>query len=187
MRNYQITEFCHHFIADHVKEGDFCIDATAGRGNDTEFLCKLVGSSGKVLAFDIQEEAVNATNLRLFENGYYDIGTAILESHTNMGLYAKKESVDCIVFNFGYLPGGDHTLATKADSSISAIRTALTLLKKKGILSLCIYSGGDSGYDEKDAILAFLKDLDPHQYIVVLSSYYNRPNDPPIPVLVIKL
>ncbi len=54
-------------------------------------------------------------------------------------------------------------------------------------MSLCIYSGGDSGYEEKDAILSYLKDLDPHRYIVVLSSYYNRPNDPPIPALIIKL
>ncbi len=187
MNNYQITEFCHHFIADHVQEGNFCIDATAGRGNDTEYLCKLVGTTGKVLAFDIQEEAVNATNLRLFEKGYYDIGTAILDSHTNMALYAHPESVDCIVFNFGYLPGGDHSLATHADTSITAIETALSLLKKKGICSLCIYSGGDSGYEEKDAILNYLKTLDPHQYIVIMSTYYNRPNDPPIPVLIIKL
>lgn len=187
MENYQITEFCHHFIADHVKAGDFCIDATAGNGSDTEFLCKLVGSNGKVLAFDIQEAAVNATNQRLFQKGLYDIGNAILESHTQMALYANPESVDCIVFNFGYLPGGDHALATKADTSIQAIETALTLIRKKGIVSLCIYSGGDSGYEEKDAILAYLKTLDPRRYIVVLSSYYNRPNDPPIPALIIKL
>lgn len=187
MKNYQITEFCHHFLEEHVKEGDFCIDATAGNGNDTEFLCKLVGTTGHVLAFDIQESAVNATNERLYRSGLYDVGTAILESHTNMHLYAKSGSVDCIVFNFGYLPGGNHALATKADTSIQALETALTLLKKKGILSLCIYSGGDSGYEERDALLAYLKKLDPHRYIVVLSSYYNRPNDPPIPVLVIKL
>lgn len=187
MNNYQITEFCHHFIADHVKEGDFCIDATAGKGNDTEFLCRLVGSNGKVLAFDIQEAAVDATNQRLFEKGLYDIGTAILESHTKMALYAKEESVDCIVFNFGYLPGGDHHLSTQAHTSIEAISTALTLIRRKGIISLCIYSGGDSGYEEKDAILSYLKTLDPKKYIVVLSSYYNRPNDPPIPALIIKL
>ena len=48
-------------IREHVKEGDLCIDATAGRGNDTAMLCELVGPSGKVIAFDIQEDAVRST------------------------------------------------------------------------------------------------------------------------------
>ena len=43
MKRYQITEWCHHFMENHVKEGDLCIDATAGNGNDTLFLCELVG------------------------------------------------------------------------------------------------------------------------------------------------
>ena len=47
----------HKFISEHVKSGDVCIDATAGRGRDTLFLCELVGEEGKVFAFDIQEEA----------------------------------------------------------------------------------------------------------------------------------
>ena len=44
----------HKFVSEHVKSGDFCIDATAGKGRDTVFLCDLVTESGKVLAFDIQ-------------------------------------------------------------------------------------------------------------------------------------
>lgn len=187
MKNYQITEFCHHFLEQHVHPGDFCIDATAGKGNDTAFLCQLVGSRGRVLAFDIQQSAVDATNERLFAEGLSDIGTAILESHTNMHLYAEAETVDCIMFNFGYLPGGDHSLCTHADTSIAAIRDGLSLLKKQGMMSLCIYSGGDTGFEERDAILDYLKQLDPTQYMVLLSCYYNRPNNPPIPVFILRL
>lgn len=54
-------------------------------------------------------------------------------------------------------------------------------------MSLCIYSGGDTGFEERDTLLSFLKALDSRKYLVVLSSYYNRPNHPPIPVLVRKL
>ena len=104
-----------------------------------------------------------------------------------MQKYAKEETVDCIVFNFGYLPGGDHQLATKADTSIEAIRQGLRLLKVGGMMSLCIYSGGDSGFEERDEILSFLKLLDTKYYLVILSSYYNRPNHPPIPVMILKL
>ena len=41
--NYQITQWCAHFITEHVKEGDLCIDATMGNGNDTLLLSRLCG------------------------------------------------------------------------------------------------------------------------------------------------
>ena len=187
MKNYQITEWCHHFIREHVKEGDICIDATAGNGNDTQLLCELVGEKGSVLAFDIQEEAISNTRKRLEQNGLSERADVLLDSHVNMSKYAEAGSVSCITFNFGYLPGGDHNLATKKESSITAIYEGLRLLKKGGMMSLCIYSGGDSGFDERDAILVELKKLEGKQYLVIESIYYNRPNNPPIPVLIIKL
>ena len=57
----------HKFIAENVREGDFCIDATAGNGHDTEFLCRLVGETGRVLAMDIQKQAVENTKKRMEE------------------------------------------------------------------------------------------------------------------------
>ena len=60
----------HKIIAEHVKPGDLCIDATAGRGHDTAFLCELVGKEGKVLAFDIQQAAVDSTRALLAEKGF---------------------------------------------------------------------------------------------------------------------
>ena len=184
---YQITQWCHHFIAQQVKPGDLCIDATMGNGHDTELLCRLAGPNGKVLAFDIQELALTNTQKRLQDAEVPDNYRLILNSHSYMDQYADTDSVSCITFNFGYLPGGDHALATRPDTSIQAIEQGLSLLKKDGLMSLCIYSGGDSGFEERDALLAFLKELNPKKYLVILSSYYNRPKNPPIPVLIRKL
>ena len=142
MKRYQITEWCHHFMENHVKEGDLCIDATAGNGNDTLFLCELVGECGRVLAFDIQKSGGKYEKADFGNIRWKKRADVFLESHTKMQKYAKEETVDCIVFNFGYLPGGDHQLATKADTSIEAIRQGLRLLKVGGMMSLCIYSGG---------------------------------------------
>lgn len=184
---YQITEWCHHFLKEHVHPGDFCIDATMGNGHDTTLLCRLVGEEGKVLAFDIQKLACENTKKRLQKAGVPQNYRLILDSHSHMNQYADTDSVNCIVFNFGYLPGGDHNLSTKASSSITAIEQGLDLLKKGGFMSLCIYSGGDSGFEERDALLSYLKELDHKKYLVILSSYYNRPKNPPIPVLIWKL
>ena len=187
MKNYQITSWVHHFMEDHVQEGELCIDATMGNGNDTALLSKLVGERGKVIAFDVQQLALDHTKERMEKEGCPDNYQLVLESHEQMGNYAEEGTVSCIAFNLGYLPGGDHEKATRAESSIRAIETGLALLKKKGLMTVCIYSGGDSGFEEKDAVLAFLKGLDSKKYLVIVSEYANRPNNPPIPVLVIKL
>lgn len=184
---YQITQWCHHFIELEVKKGDICIDATMGNGYDTELLSRLVGETGQVLAFDIQELALENTKKRLQEANLPNNYRLILDSHSHMQQYAKANSIRCITFNFGYLPGGDHKLATQPASSIEAIEQGLSLLQKDGIMSLCIYSGGDSGFEERDALLSHLKKLPSKDYLVILSSYYNRPKNPPIPVLIRKL
>ena len=187
MKNFQITQWSTHFIEEQVKPGDFCIDATMGNGNDTLLLSRLCGESGQVLAFDIQEQALNHTRERLQKATAPENYTLLLESHSHMSQYARPETVSCIVFNLGYLPGGDHSKATKSNTSITAMEQGLFLLKKGGLLSLCIYSGGDSGFQERDDVLTWLKQLDSHKYLVIRSDYYNRPNNPPIPVLIIKL
>ena len=186
MKSYQITEFVHHFLDCHVKPSDICIDATMGNGNDTLKLCELVGEQGKVYAFDIQKQALENTKKLLTDHEVIHIASLILDSHTHMHQYVEEKQVDCIVFNFGYLPSGDHNLATKAETSMEAITQGLSLLRKGGLMSLCIYSGGDSGFEERDALLSFLKELDSKKYLVILSSYYNRPNNPPIPVMIIR-
>ena len=186
MKNYQITSWVHHFMEDHVQKGDICIDATMGNGNDTALLSKLVGESGKVIAFDVQQLALDHTKERMEKEECPDNYQLVLESHEHMGNYAEKESVSCIAFNLGYLPGGDHAKATRAESSIRAIETGLDLLKKNGLMTVCIYSGGDSGFEEKNEVLTYLKQLDGKKYLVIVSEYYNRPNNPPIPVLIIK-
>ena len=123
----------------------------------------------------------------VIEKGLADRATLIMDGHEKMKKYAQPETADVICFNFGYLPGGDHSIATRAESSIRAIEEGLSLLKINGIMNLCIYSGGDTGYEERDAILEYVKELDTKKWLVIMSSFYNRKNDPPIPVFIIRL
>ena len=146
MKNLQITAYMQHFIRQQVMPGDICIDATMGNGNDTALLSQLAGKRGRVLAFDIQKQALEHTKERLKRDNCPENYQLLLESHENMDVYAEEETVSCITFNLGYLPGGDHSVATRADSSIRAVESGLKLLKKGGLMTLCIYSGGDTGY-----------------------------------------
>ena len=184
--DFQVTSLMHSMAENFIEEGGVCIDATMGSGQDTEFLCRCAGGKGKVIAFDIQQEALDRTTERLFRKGYGNV-RLVRRSHTEMTDYAEPESVDLILFNLGYLPGGDHSVCTRAETTLPALEAALTLLKPGGAVGVIVYSGGDTGNEEKDAVLDWLKSLDSRRYLVLVTEYYNRPNHPPLPVLIIKL
>lgn len=176
----------HRFMAEHIRPGDFCIDATAGKGRDTLFLCRLVGESGRVLALDIQPEAVTQTKALLKENGVADRAQVVVDCHSRMAAYAAPESADGIMFNFGWLPGGDHTAFSHPETSIAAIRAGLEILKPGGVMTLCIYYGRENGTAERDALLAFLPTLDNRRYTVIRADFTNRTGAVPIPVFIVK-
>ncbi len=158
-----------------------------GNGHDTLFLCLLAGDKGHVYAFDIQQTALTHTRKLLTENNIEEARfSLILDSHINMENYLAPQSADAILFNCGYLPGGDHSLATKPETTIKAIEAGLKLLKPDGVMSLCLYSGGDTGFEEKSAVLQYLHSLDSKNYTVIVQEYYNRKNHPPTPVFIFR-
>ena len=187
MDNLSVTDWCHHFLSLQISPGDLCIDATTGNGHDTAFLASLVGADGQVIGFDIQQSALDAAGKLLRAQGLIDRVRLVLDSHEHIDQYAIPGTVSCITFNLGYLPGGGHAIATKAATTLPAIAAGLPLLKKGGLMTICVYQGGDTGFEEHDAVLRYLSTLDPKTYLVIASSYLNRPNHPPKPVLVIRL
>lgn len=185
-KKFSALEISKAVIAERVREGDLCIDATAGRGNDTAFLAGLVGENGHVTALDIQQPAVDSTLALLSEKGLADRAMVYLDSHENLDKYADPGTVSCITFNLGWLPGGDHTVHTSAASSITALKKALTLLKQGGLISLIIYYGRDTGFEEKRQVLEFVKTVDSGEFSVIVAEFANRPNCPPIPVFIFR-
>ena len=43
------------------------------------------------------------------------------------------------------------------------------------------------GFEEKDAILRYIKELNPKEYTVIVNEYYNRENNPPIPAFILNV
>ncbi len=186
MGNWNALAVTHRFLQKYVPQGGFAVDATAGNGGDTLLLCQLVGETGHVFAMDVQLQAVENTRKRLDEAGFTAAAQVVQASHADLLRYVQPESADCVVFNFGWLPGGDHEVFTRKETSIPAIEQGLTCLKPGGIMSLCLYYGRNNGYEERDAILEYARALDHHCYTVLVVDFANRVNDPPIPVFIIK-
>ena len=176
----------HQFMAAHIREGAFCIDATAGKGRDTLFLCRLVGESGRVLALDIQPDAVAQTRDLLTQEGVAHRAEVVETCHSRIGEYAAPDSVDGVMFNFGWLPGGDHNTFSHADTSVAAVKAALDLLRVGGVMTLCLYYGRQNGTAERDAILAFLPTIDHRRFTVIRGDFANRIGDVPIPIFIIR-
>lgn len=180
-----VLAITHHFIEKTVSAGDRVIDATMGNGHDTLFLSQLVGKSGKVFAFDIQEQAVESTRKLLEKEGAQNC-ELILSGHQNMGKYVTGE-VAAVMFNLGYLPGGDHSVGTLADTTIMALESAMKLVKVGGVITVGVYYGGDSGFDEKNRVMEYIAGIDFKKFTVLTLDYKNRPNCPPIAVVIEKL
>ena len=141
--------------------------------------------SSSVYAFDVQQQAVEATLNRLTENGATN-ATVILDGHEKVANYVEQEIAGAI-FNLGYLPGADHSIVTKGNTTIMAIEQLLKQLKVGGIIVLVIYHGHEGGKEERDEVLHFVRSL-PQKYVHVLRyEFINQQNDPPFIVALEKV
>ena len=172
------------FLADVIAEGDTVVDATMGNGNDTDFLAQQVGPTGKVYAFDIQQEALDLTKERLGERMHQT--ELILDSHANVANYVPRH-IAAAVFNLGFLPNQKKSpVITQADSTITALAATLQLLKPGGMITIAVYDGHPGGPEEREAVLTFVTTLDPKQFQVVRYEIANNQNHPPFLLIIEK-
>jgi hypothetical protein len=150
--------------------GDYAIDATAGNGHDTLFLAKCLHPGGRLWAIDIQAVAIEATRARLSEAGLLEGLTLLQANHAellNLIPEACHGKIKVIVFNLGYLPGGNKACVTLPHSTLSGLSASLHLLAPGGLLSLMVYPGHKGGASEAQVILDWLTTLDaPYSYTI---------------------
>lgn len=184
-----ILPFARKLLKDAVSNGDTVIDATAGNGHDTLFLAQLVGASGRVYSFDIQETAIANTKARLCEHNCLTQATLFQIGHENVKSLlsaADHGNISGCIFNLGYLPGGDKEIVTKAETTLNAISDILPLLKKEAIIVLVIYQGHDEGKKEKDHLLKFVTTIDQTKAHVLTYHFINQKNNPPFIIAIEK-
>lgn len=172
-----ISEISHYIIDKFLKDKIIAVDATLGNGHDTDFLSERFH---KVYSFDIQECACNA-----YENKNRKNVQVINDSHEKIKEYVKEEA-DCIMYNLGFLPGGNKSITTMHESSLNSIKDGLELLKSGGIMSIAIYRGHDEGKVEENIIMNYVKNLPKSKYGVMEHCFLNRSDDAPILLIIEK-
>lgn len=172
-----ISDIAHFIIESYLENKRVAIDATLGNGHDTDYLSKIFK---KVYAFEIQKNPCEEYIKRKKENV-----EVINDSHHKLKEYVS-EPVDCIIYNLGYLPGGDKSITTLYETSLLSIKAGLDLLDYGGIMAICIYKGHEEGKIEESSILSYVKTLPKNEFGVMSHTYLNRNSNAPTLIIIEK-
>lgn len=179
--------FAKQLLQEVVAPGDVAVDATAGNGNDTLFLARLVGESGGVHAFDIQEQALANTRERLLQCGLAERVRLHLAGHERMLEVLPFElggAVRAVMFNLGFLPQGrvirtdPDLVVTRPETTVAALDASLQLLAPDGVITAICYAGHDTGRDEIQAVQRWCEGLDSGQCRVLHYEVVNKAANP---------
>jgi tRNA A58 N-methylase Trm61 len=180
-------EMAQQIVRGVVESGETVVDATLGNGHDALFLAKLVGGTGKVLGFDVQEEAISSSTKRLSDAGiskgsfeFFCRGHQELETVSSGPLAA-------VMFNLGYLPRADKAVITTAETTLPALEQSVCLLRPKGVLTVMCYPGHEGGDVEAEAVVKWASELARESYRVMRYGMVNAPNRPAFLIAVEKV
>lgn len=166
------------YIMRVVGEGDTAIDATMGNGHDTLCLASLVGTSGHVFAFDVQQQAIDSTRKLLEEERMLPRVTLLHTGHENIAHYVSFP-VTAVMFNLGWLPGGDKQITTRTHTTLCALEGSLSLIKPGGVVTVCVYPGHEEGDIERMAVEELLSSLDVRRFTVLHHRFINTKEGTP--------
>jgi hypothetical protein len=169
MKRISLVKEAHNLIKDRLHPGDIVIDATVGNGHDTLFLVEQVMPAGKVYGFDIQQAALDSARSKCGQLSHPECLTLIHASHALMAEKIPDEhhgKISAVMFNLGYLPGGDKSIITRTDSTLPALNSASQLLAAGGVITILAYPGHVGGDRETDQVKHWCDQLDAKQFRV---------------------
>ncbi|MBR4799615.1 MAG: class I SAM-dependent methyltransferase, partial [Clostridia bacterium] len=100
--------------------------------------------------------------------------TLINDSHHKLLEYIK-EPIKAGMFNLGWLPGGDKSVTTRSDTTLAALRDAISILAPDGIILVALDPGHAEGETEGELIGGYLETLDRHKYCCAEFRIVNSP------------
>lgn len=177
------VHLAHVYWKDYLSIGDSAIDATCGNGHDTLFIAKNILSvdQGKIYSLDIQTQALAQTRDHLCQNLSPEIlkRVELIQScHSCFPQEIRPKTIKLIVYNLGYLPGGNKEITTSFETTLSSIEKAMDLVADNGLISITCYPGHAAGKIEQTKILKLVEDLHPWKWICCHHVWINRNEAP---------
>ena len=175
------VDLAHHYWKQLLQPGDCVIDATCGNGKDTLVLAKLIGEEGMLIGMDIQEEALARTRALLEEQLPAKQMSQIhlfLQSHADFPPISQEKKIKLIIYNLGYLPGGNKEITSKVSSTLESVKKSLGVLTPSGAVSIACYPGHPEGAREEEALIQLLTTLPSAEWSVWHHRWQNRPLSP---------
>ena len=213
--NSRTTDMAHTLWRAVMRPGDTVVDATMGNGWDTVALARILADldaspagdaskPGRVVAFDVQEDALTSTRARVREVLTPDQASRVdlvLKSHERMEEHVRvpgvnafdddlnddfndavsaTDAVGVVCFNLGYLPGptADKEVRTRRTTTVSAVASGVRVLRPGGVLTVVGYTGHEGGWEEVEAVMELVSSLDPREFTATNHSVVNRDNCP---------
>jgi hypothetical protein len=176
-------DLTHHYWSALVKEGDTVIDATCGNGRDTLKLCQLAISldKGEVYAFDVQSEAIHSTLRYISMHLSFEHQKRLhveRRCHSSFPTSLIFASIKLIVYNLGYLPGGNKTYTTRLATTLQSLQQAQELVQPGGVISITCYPGHSEGALEQEGLLDYMKNLPIQTWSCCHHIWINRLQSP---------
>jgi Putative rRNA methylase len=173
----------HRYWKDIVMLGDSVIDATCGNGHDTLLLSQLAlkDAGGSVLAMDIQSKAISHTRSLLesrLPKEKFERILLLQRSHAKFPEDILPGSTKLIVYNLGYLPGGDKMITTKVETTRDSLIAATRLITPGGAISVMCYPGHPEGKMEESMLLDLVSSFDSKEWNCCLHRWVNRFQSP---------
>ena len=188
MKRIDAVEECHRFARRVVSVGDLAVDATAGNGFDTALLCELVGERGRVISIDRQPAAVAATRLRIERMGFGSRCVVVEDDHQYLTQILEAQAAgkrpSIVMFNLGYLPGGDKTVVTEPGSTVAALHAALDAIQPGGAVSIVVYRGHEGASEEAASVEETLSGSQADRFTVERLGFGGYPEHRPYVVLI---
>lgn len=181
-------DLAHIYWKKILQAGQHAIDATCGNGHDTLKLCQLALADihGEVYAFDRLEEAIEKTKQKLtsallpeqLKHLHFET-----RCHSTFPSQILPESIQLIVYNLGYLPGGNKEATTCRETTLKSLEQGLSLISPGGAISMTCYPGHSEGALEEKELLCFVQTLSPLEWSVCHHTWLNRRQAPSLLIL----
>ncbi len=171
------TDLAHAMWKKSLCKGDIAIDATCGAGKDSTVIAALLQAAGggTLQMMDIQQSAIDKSREALKS---VETPSVTLSFHLGCHTHFPDITPKLIVYNLGYLPGGDKSLTTTAVNTLQSVKRATEILSNQGVISIICYPGHNPGAIEEIALSEFLEKLPPDRWSVSYTQWKNRKKSP---------